>query len=157
MPEIKKISYTHDAMIDLIVANPTISQGDIALYFGYTAPWVSQVINSDAFRERLAGRRDDLVDPRLRMSIDDRLKGLVDKSLEVLIKKLHETENMHVAVKALDVGARALGYGAKASNGVTVNNYVALVPPKSGNAAEWLEQHQPAAARPLTIDVTPKE
>ncbi len=143
---IQKVSYTHDAMIDMIVEKPTITQAELALNFGYTPGWVSQVINSDAFRERLAARKDDLVDPRIRMTLEDRIKGLVDTSLEILAKKLNDTQNMHVAVRVFDVGVRALGYGAKgAGAGVQINNYVALVPPKANNPTQWLEAHQPAA------------
>ena len=37
---IKKLSYTHDAMIDHLVANPAISQGQLAGLFGFTQGWV---------------------------------------------------------------------------------------------------------------------
>ncbi len=33
---IKKVSYTHDTMIDLILGNPGISQTAIAAHFGYS-------------------------------------------------------------------------------------------------------------------------
>lgn len=136
---IDKVRYSHDAMIDLIIENPAISQGEMAAYFGYTQGWVSQVINSDAFRERLAERKEELVDPRIRMSIEERIRGLADKSIEVLLQKLHETNNMNVAVRALDVATRALGYGAKPSAAVQINNYVAHIPPRAPDSSAWVE------------------
>ena len=33
---IARVKYSHDAMIDLIIANPMIPQGQIAQHFGYT-------------------------------------------------------------------------------------------------------------------------
>jgi hypothetical protein len=143
---VKRISYTHDAMIDLIIADPLISQGQLARHFGYTEGWVSQVFNSDNFRERLAERKGEVVDPVLKMSIEEKLRGLVDKSIEVLMKKLVEAPNGALAIKALDSGSRALGYGARTAQGnVTQNNYIALVPPTSASASSWAEQYKPGA------------
>jgi hypothetical protein len=136
---LRKVRYSHDAMIDAIIENPTVSQNELAAAFGYTPTWISQVINSDAFRERLAERKDELVDPRIRMSVEERIRGLADKSIEVLLEKLHETRNMNVAVRALDVAARSLGYGARASAAVQINNYVAHIPPRAADAATWVE------------------
>ena len=59
---IARVKYTHDAMIDLIVAQPGVKQGEIAKYFGYTQAWVSRIMNSDAFLARLAQRKADLVE-----------------------------------------------------------------------------------------------
>ena len=136
---IQKVRYSHDAMIDLIIENPTISQNDMAAHFGYTPGWVSQIINSDAFRERLAERKDELVDPRIRTSIEERIRALADKSIEVLLQKLHETNNMNVAVRALDVATRSLGYGAKPAATVNVNNFVAHIPPRAPDSSAWVE------------------
>jgi len=148
---IQKVRYSHDAMIDLIVANPAVSQNELAAHFGYTPGWVSQIINSDAFRERLAERKDELVDPRIRTSIEERIRALADKSIEVLLQKLHETSNMNVAVRALDVATRSLGYGAKPANAVQINNYVAHVPPRAQSANDWQQTYTPSAA-PLTSE-----
>lgn len=142
---IQKVRYSHDAMIDLIIENPTISQNAMAAHFGYTPGWVSQIINSDAFRERLAERKDELVDPRIRTSIEERIRALADKSIEVLLQKLHETSNMNVAVRALDVATRSLGYGAKPSAAVQINNYVAHIPPRAPDSASWNAAYTPQA------------
>ena len=144
---IQKVRYSHDAMIDLIIENPTISQNAMAAHFGYTPGWVSQVINSDAFRERLAERKDELVDPRIRTSIEERIRGLADKSIEVLLQKLHETNNMNVAVRALDVVTRSLGYGARPSAAVQINNYVAHIPPRAPDAQAWNNTYSPQPPR----------
>lgn len=145
--EIQKVRYTHDAMIDLIIANPSISQNSIAEVFGYTAAWISIVVNSDAFRERLAERKGELVDPSIVASLEDKFKGLADRSLNVLLAKLEHPEivGADVALKALDITARALNYGAKSTIGVQ-NNYVALLPPKAGSVEDWQRNYAPAAA-----------
>ena len=33
---IQRVSYTHDALIDMIIANPEVSQGELSKAFGYT-------------------------------------------------------------------------------------------------------------------------
>lgn len=116
-PGIQKIRYTHDAMIDLVVANPWISQGELAERFGYTQTWVSIVFSSDAFKNRLEERRNELVDPTIRASIKERFDALVTRSLEVLQAKLSkpaEQVSDSLALKALELGARALNVGAQA-------------------------------------------
>ncbi len=39
--QLTKINYCHDAMIDMIIRDPHIKQGDLAKYFGYTQSWLS--------------------------------------------------------------------------------------------------------------------
>lgn len=111
-----KLRYSHQAMIDLIIANPGISQNEIAAQFGYSAPWVSQIILSDAFQAQLAARREELVDPTLVATIKQQFEGLVARSLEIMRRKLaREPENVpdQLVVQALKVSATALGYGAR--------------------------------------------
>ena len=138
---IARVRYTHDAMIDLIIANPAISQGKIAEHFGYTQAWVSRVFNSDAFQQRLALRKADIVDPALILSIEERLKALASKSLDVVLDKLHSTNNVDLAMKALELSTKSLGYGARQSNVTMQNNFVVALPPKAVSAESWAEQN----------------
>lgn len=118
---IGKIRYTHDAMIDLIIAQPAISQNQLAAHFGYTASWVSQIIASDAFQARLAERRDEIVDPAIRASVEEQFKGLVLRSLDILREKLANPATAisdNLALRALELSSRALGYGARDNNPV---------------------------------------
>jgi hypothetical protein len=113
---IQKVSYTHDAMIDLIIANPAVSQNALAAHFGYSASWVSQVIASDAFQARLAERTKDLVDPTIRATVEDRFKALVLRSLDILREKLDNPSHTvpdNLALRTLELSSRALGYGAR--------------------------------------------
>lgn len=141
---LQRVKYTHDAMIDLVLANPSISQGDIARHFGYTPAWISIIFNSDAFRERMHARKAEIVDPILMTTMEDRLRGLCDKSVEVLMEKLEVQRNPNVAVRVLEHSTRALGYGAQNTKPVQVNTYVALLPAKARDAGEWVAQHSPS-------------
>lgn len=113
---IRKIRYSHDAMIDVILSNPGITQNQLASTFGYTAAWVSQILSSDAFQARLSARRNEVVDPILQEAVDTRLKGMMLRSIEVLNEKLNApAENVpaNIALRTLEVSTRALGYGAR--------------------------------------------
>ena len=112
LPKVKKVSFTHDAMLDCIIQNPMMSQGELAAFFGYTQSWVSLVQSSDAFRNRLEARKAELVDPTIRTTIEERFRALATKSLEVLQRKL-EAPNVsdQLAIQAASLAAKSLGIG----------------------------------------------
>ena len=138
---IARVKYTHDAMIDLIVANPALSQNEIAAHFGYTTPWVSRVMNSDAFLARLALRKAELVDPAIAFSIEEKFKALADKSLDVVLEKLTITNSADLALKGLEIASKALGYGARQQNLNVQTNFVVARPGKADSAESWAAAH----------------
>ena len=116
---IKKINYSHAAMADLIIANPGISQNSIAAAFGYSASWVSTVMSSDAFQAYLATRSEELVDPTVRASVEERFKGMVSRSLAILEEKLNKPAWMigdQFALRSFELATRAAGYGARSDH-----------------------------------------
>lgn len=136
--ELQKTSYSHEAMIDLILANPAIDQNQLAAHFGYTPSWVSIVISSDAFQAALGEKREKIIDPILRGAIEESFKGLVMRSIEIVRKKL-DCVDVHVdtALEVLKTSSKALGYGARPSMSVQVNG--------SGNLIGVLSSLQPPA------------
>lgn len=113
-PAIQKVRYTHEDCINRILVEPTISQNALAEIYGYTAGWMSIVMNSDAFQARLAERRQELIDPVLQATINERFRALTVRSLEVLQEKLSkpvEAISDKLALEAAALGARSLGIG----------------------------------------------
>lgn len=113
---ITKVRYTHDAMINLIIDNPCVSQNQLAAHFGYSPGWVSQIIASDAFQARLAERTGELVDPTIRQDVETRFKAMVIRSLEILQAHLNKSDlevPPLLALRAMEVSSRAAGYGAR--------------------------------------------
>jgi hypothetical protein len=112
-----KLNYSHKAMIDLILASPGISQNALAAHFGYSASWVSTVMSSDAFQMAFAERANEIIDPSLRLTVEERFKGMVARSMEILMEKLslpaHQVPDQ-LALRAFELSSRAAGYGAKA-------------------------------------------
>lgn len=140
---VARVNYTHDAMIDLIIANPAISQNDLAKHFGYSVGWVSRVRNSDAFLARLAERKGDIVDPALTLSVEEKLRSIVDKSAEIIMEKLEKSQSADMAFKALDLAGKLAGYGARNNGPVVQNNFVVALPPKVQSESGWAAQHGP--------------
>ena len=138
---IARVKYSHDAMIDLLIANPAISQNEIAANFGYTVPWVSRIMNSDAFQARLALRKEELLDPVIVASIEEKFRALASKSLDVVLDKLSVTNSTELGLKALEISAKALGYGARQQNLSVQTNFVVALPGKADSAESWAAAH----------------
>ena len=140
MPEIARVRYTHDACIDQILAEPAISQNELADKFGYTATWVSIIVNSDAFQTRLAERKKELVDPIIALALEERLRGLASRSIEILMKRMEADDAPHaaaVAIKALPVAIAGLGLGQQREPRQT-NLYIVQAPPRAPTSEAWL-------------------
>jgi hypothetical protein len=139
---IAKVRYSHEAMIDMIIEDPSIRQNNLAEIFGVTVAWVSRIIGSDAFQGALAKRREDITDPFLFATIEERLKGLAMHSIDVISKRLEDSQNVDVALKAMDTAVKALGFGARDRGHVTQNNFVVQMPEKSLSSEAWALEHK---------------
>lgn len=139
---IQKVGYSHEMLADYILMNPRCTQKEIGEVFGYTQAWVSQILSSDSFRSFFAERRGEVVDPLVMASLEDMMGGVMRQSLGIVAEKLADdakAKKTDLAVKMIELGSRAAGYGARSAQ-VQVNNYVALIPPKANDAQGWLEQ-----------------
>lgn len=137
---LKVVHYSHDAMIEQIILDPNIKQNDLALMFGKSVPWISRILGSDAFQAALAKRRADISDPYLIASIEERFKGVVSQSLDIVAEKLESTKNVDLALKTLDVGVKALGFGARTGGGSgQTNQFIIQLPQKASNSSDWVD------------------
>jgi hypothetical protein len=149
---IKEVSYTHDAMIDLMIATPSISQGELAKHFGYTQMWVSKIIHSDAFQAKLQERKAELVDPTIRASVEERFRTVAALSLDKLINKLADPTQIcgdDFLLKTAKLAGDALGYGARSGQGAGGQTNIAVVvqvPQKATSSSEWIATHSPTGS-----------
>lgn len=121
---IQKVNYSHEAMIDMIIAEPWIHQNELARRFGYTASWISTAMSSDAFQAKLDARREEIVDPVMKATVKEQLGGLMMRSMEILRAKLdshHSNVPDQLALRTLELTSRAAGYGARIETNVQVN------------------------------------
>ena len=126
---LQRVRYSHEAMADMLLANPWISQNEVAEHFGRTATWISIVINSDAFQAYYSARKAELIDPELVLTINERFKAVTVRSLQVLQEKLEKSADLIPdtrVLRAAELGAKALGVGGNAP------------PPAAPNPVEYL-------------------
>lgn len=157
---IDRVRYTHDAMIDLIITQPQMSQNALAAHFGYTPAWVSRIINSDAFQARLAQRKADLVDPSILLTVDEKLRAIANKSLDIVLDKLATSANFDQGMAALELSTKALGYGARTANVNVQQNFVVAMPQKAPDSTSWAAKHAGgslAAGAPSAAEVVDVE
>ena len=115
MGGLAKVRYTHADMIDFIIANPSVSQNSLAARYGYTAGWISNVMASDAWQSAMAARRDEIVDPALKATLEERFRGVTIQSLKRLMEKLEAPQvSDQVVLRAVELGAKAMGVGGNA-------------------------------------------
>lgn len=140
---IAKVRYSHEAMIELLIADPMLKQNDLAAMFDRSPAWVSQIISSDAFQARLAERRKEIVDPTLVATVEERLRAVANVALSKVLDKLSSplpiTDDF--LLKSAKLGTDALGYGARQPSSQTTNVAVVLqVPAKAASTQEWVAQ-----------------
>jgi hypothetical protein len=128
MPQISKISHTHDQLLDAMLANPTATNGQLAQQFGYTQAWVSTIIHSDLFQAKLQERQDEVFG-EVAISVKDRITALAHDSLNRLHQKILVENDTGALIDASELAIKALGFGGQ-TNGkttqvaVVVNNNV---------------------------------
>lgn len=143
---LKKCRYTHDAMIDQIIANPGISEIELGQIFGYSKQWVSRLLCSDAFQARLALRKEQIIDPKLTATVEERMRGVAMLSLEVIEEKLAATKDPKIALQALELCTKANKYGAGQQTNVQ-NTFVVALPTVIRDESEWASKHAARAER----------
>lgn len=154
---VARVSYTHDAMIDLIIANPSISQNELAEHFGYRPAWVSRIKNSDAFLARLAQRKSDIVDPSILATVEEKFRVLADKSLDALLDKLEAAPSFDQAMAAASLAQKALGFGARQNNVAVQANFVVAMPGVQPDAQSWAQRHGGTVSLPPALAAIAQE
>lgn len=151
MPAIAEVRWHHDAIIDEMIANPAQSQGELARKFGFTQSWMSIIVNSDAFKHRLAERKAEIIDPRIAAEWEDKVHGVANRALDRLMEKL---DNPAASMKTLElVSIAKMGAEQRAplrNPGLQQNLYVINVPPPEKDAKTWLK----TSSRADVIDIS---
>lgn len=158
--ELQKVRYVHEAMIDTILAQPSILQKELAAKFNYSAIAIGYIVRSDAFKERLAQRKEELVDPLItcaveeQFTLDAKLEGLAHASLDRLIERI---ENKLPMTNSDLISAAKLGVGEKKAINpyLTQNNYIVQLPPVAADPKKWLEGSSRGVSEAV-VDVSPR-
>ena len=113
---ISKVSYTHRDMIDFMITHPGYRLADLALRYGYSVSWISNISASDAFKAALAARRAEVTDPIVFQSVSEQFEGVTRQALIRLGEELEKPAvHPNVILRAVELGARAMGVGGNAA------------------------------------------
>lgn len=113
---------THELMADWILQNPGGTLRDMTAHFGYSASWLSQVMNSDMFkafiREKLNG-----VHAHVLADIPTMLRGTAALAIERVNEVLQKTEDAKTIIDSFDSVMHRFGYAPSkaAAPGATIN------------------------------------
>ncbi len=112
MAEIKSISIKHNEIMDFLIANPRIRLGDVAIHFGITQAWLSQVIHSEIFQDQLKVKQDIGFHHTV-LPIKEKLTTIAHQALDKITEELEKAQDLRdvkdVAADTLD----RLGFGSK--------------------------------------------
>lgn len=148
--ELQRLKYSHEAMAQMIVNNPTITANELAIAFRVSPAWISRVRNSCVFREHLAQLTKDVVHPVLLENLEQRFESLCMRSLEVLQEKMAQDSSKisdELALAAVGLSAKAKGLGG-------FGGKVAPAPaPPAGNRIEEMAGRLRNLNRTEVIDV----
>jgi hypothetical protein len=86
-------------------------------------------------------RKSAIVDPALVLSVDEKLRAVASRSLDIVLEKLEAAPTLDQALSAVTISAKALGYGARQSNLNLQANFVVALPDKVKDAASWASKY----------------
>lgn len=111
---IQRMRPSHKELIDLIIAHPFCDGLWLSAHTGYTRSWLSTLMASDLFQAELAARREQIIDPMMKATLEEQARGLFARSIEVLREKFDQPARLisdQLALQGFSATARALGYG----------------------------------------------
>jgi len=104
-----RLNYSHEAMIDLILAEPSVTNKELAAIFSYSEAWISHIRSADSFKARIAERKASTVDPRIRQNLEDRLAGVAAASIGKIQEQLSKEDvSAAYALDALGVAVQGI-------------------------------------------------
>jgi hypothetical protein len=127
--QIKEVRPPHDAILDVMLANPWITLAELSRVTGYSISWLSQVKRSDCFVAKYNERRGD-IECGVMAGIQERLNDLTHLAIDKM-DKLLTTANLDAdeTIDAFDKVLHRNGYApnTKTQQAPLVQNNTFLV------------------------------
>lgn len=135
LKSLKPVRWWHEAIVDDMIAHPTDTLKVRAARLNYSVPYLSIIINSDAFKALYEERRRDFTE-RLQNGISQKTAEAANKALDIVLETL-EKKRDKLPFEALseftDRTLERLGYGVKHNSpapNVNVNVVAGQVTPE---------------------------
>lgn len=110
LPQVKKLSHRHEAVLRWIFANPERKLRECAEELGYTQAWVSCIVHSDVFQARLSELRGQFDDGAL-LSLNEKVSGIAHLAADKLLDQMEHMEDPVFLRDTMDKTLSKLGYG----------------------------------------------
>lgn len=143
---IQKVSFTHEALALWLIENPHQTNKAAALYFGYTASYISAIIHSDAFKEfyQQKFKEHHVI---VGLDIRGKLGMATDLAIEGLTRQLEKTEDKAFLLDATDKLLNRMGYAPSSQRVVGSVN----IDNSTKNTTVVVSRDQLAEARALLL------
>lgn len=148
MPEVQSLSVRHQAIMDYMLANPTVRLGEVALHFHVSQPWLSCIIHSDAFQRELREKQDVLFNGTV-LPLREKMTVVAHKMLDKLMDTDSSTLDVDTAAEVGISMLDRLGFSPKAPT--------SLVPPHLADAVQVERERLAAARRLIGVQVSTPE
>lgn len=117
---IQKMSIRHEAILDFMLANPLLTNAQVAAHFGVSGPWLSCIKHSDAFQRQLKEKQGELfvqgVVP-LRTKLLAAADMAVDRMMELIPLEAELKTSQATAAMVLD----RIGFSPKTNTGIPLS------------------------------------
>jgi hypothetical protein len=120
--ELTRLSATHEAIADWLIANPGKGQMErCAAHFGYTRAWLSTLIHQDAFQAMLQAKQGVAFE-QVVIPLREKIAGVAHRGVEKLGEILEETQDSRLVADITRDSLKQLGYGASTAGPVIDNS-----------------------------------
>lgn len=107
-----KPAYTAQALVELMIQQPTWRHEQYAGHFGRGLGWFYSILASDSFQLTLDPYRHQIADPTITSTLQERFRALTLRALGVLQSKMDLPDVSDIVViKSAEIGIKALGMG----------------------------------------------
>lgn len=142
-----------DAIIDILLSEPTISLKEVGARLGRSSAWVSYMVHSGTFRDLYEERRREK-NAEINQDLTQRLAAVATKSLQKLEEVLEKNPEKINPMQALEIADKSLermGYGVKLPGTIVPDN-VLTAPPMTLSAEDFA--HVQSVVRSVEVSRT---
>lgn len=150
--------HQYDAIVDLMLSEPTITNSEIARRLGRTPAWMTWITHSDAFKDHYEKRRREK-NALVHQGLADQLASVAKQGLdrmEDILKNNPKSVNLASALEVVDTTLERLGYGVQvkepAAAAPSVTNVIQLSADDFRAVHGVLRSHEETTV----VDVTPE-
>lgn len=114
MPQVATLTVRHESIMQHMIANPTAKLGDVARAFRVSAPWLSCIIHSHAFKSKLR-EQQDVIFGNLTATIGEKLEAIAHVALDNIGENLATNTSLEANLEVAKSVLHNLGYAPRSA------------------------------------------